>query len=273
MVLSMKNNPVIFICLSIVLLSNNNLFAQLKPLVDTAISIQPSSNRQKVHRSDEDTTYTSLNDTIQKFRRSSEFAYMNDLDSLLRTAYHLKNNSIKPDDRTGRIIRKTKERNDLSAINKILNSAPLQVFFWVLAFLFVVFISYRLLSNYAISKRRKSYLAEQTDDDYAKELDSVSRYDTLIVEAENKPDYNLAVRYAFLKTLKNLANKELIIFDPSKTNKRYIEEFKANNGTEEFESLVYNYEYVWYGKFSITISTYERLKDKFQFFNQKYNAN
>ena len=269
----MKNNPVIFIWLLILLLSkSNNLCAQLIPLTDTAVSIQPF-DIQKVPGSYDDSTYHALNDTIYKFRRSREFVYMNDLDSLLRTASHLQNDTINSDEKTGRINRKRKERNDLSAINKILNSAPLQVVFWVLAFLFIVFISYRLLSNYAIFKRRKSYLSEQTDDEYPQELADASQYDALIEEAENKPDYNLAVRYAFLKTLKNLVDKELIIFDPSKTNKRYIEEFKAHSGTEEFESLVYNYEYVWYGKFSITIIFYEQLKAKFDFFDKKYNVN
>lgn len=268
----MKNNPVVFIWLIVLLSNSNDLCAQLKPLADTAISIQPFDSH-KVHSGYENTTYREFSDTIHKFRHSREFAYMNDLDSLLRTASHLKKDTFKPDERTGRIIRKRKERNDLSAINRILNSTPLQVFFWVLAFLFVVFISYRLLSNYAIFRKRKSHLSEQTDEEYPQKLDSVSQYDTLMEEAENKPDYNLAVRYAFLKTLRNLADKELIIFDPSKTNKRYIEELKANNGADEFESLVYNYEYIWYGKFSITIGTYERLKDKFRFFDQKYNVN
>ena len=220
-------------------------------------------------RDKSDTVNLNVNDTIEQFKRSREFVYMNDLDSILRTESGLKNDTVKLDENTGRIIRNRKERNDLSAINRILNGTLLQVFFWVLACLFITFISYRLLSGHTIFRRRKNKPIDDIEDDYPHELADVSKYETLITEAENIGNYNLAIRYWFLKTLKNLTDKEAISFASAKTNREYIEETKTNSGAEKFKSLAYNYEYIWYGKFAVDTDAYQRLKEEFHLFNQK----
>ena len=261
----MKSNRAIIIYFVILLLSySNRAFTQPKASDNVTLS-----DSQRDYMRGQDTMDLNINDTIQKLRQSGEFRYINDLDSLLRAETNLKKDTLRLDEGSGGIIRNRKEENDLSAINRILNSAPLQLFFWILAILFVLFISYRLFSNYAFFKRRKNYLTEKIEDDYPHKLADLSQYDTLIGDAENKGNYNLAVRYLFLKTIKNLADKGVINFDPSKTNKQYVEEMRSNSGADGFESLVYNYEYIWYGKFPIVDGAYQRLKEKFQLNNKK----
>ncbi|MEO8960328.1 MAG: DUF4129 domain-containing protein [Ginsengibacter sp.] len=261
----MKNKLAIFIHLVFLLLIySNSAFAQTKALDSATLSGSHREYMRGRHTMD-----LSINDSIQKFRQSGEFRYMSDLDSLLRAETYLKKDSLRLDEGGGGIIRKRKEGNDVSAINRILNSAPLQLFFWILAVLFVLFISYRLFAGQSFFKRRKNYLSEKIEEDYPQKLADLSQYDTLIGEAENKGYYNLAVRYLFLRTIKNLTDKGLINFDPSKTNKKYVEEMRGNSDAVGFESLVYNYEYIWYGKFSITDDTYRRLREKYQLFNQK----
>jgi hypothetical protein len=44
---------------------------------------------------------------------------------------------------------------------------------------------------------------------------------------------------------------------------------KANDHVSEFASLIRNYEYLWYGKFSIGADVYSALKEKFNVFNKK----
>ena len=258
----MKNNPVIFVYALMMLNGWSASYAQAKPS-DT--SGRPG--HYKEYKNDKnDTANLNVNNTIQQFKSSREFAYMNDLDSILRTE-----NDLKKDESRNTIIRK-KAANDFSSIDRILNSTPMQVFFWALAFLFILFISYRLLAGHAAFRKRKDRITDDIEDAYPHELADVSKYETLITEAENAGNYNLAIRYWFLKTLKSLADKEAINFAPAKTNKEYIEEMKMNNGAERFTSLAHNYEYIWYGKFSVDADAYRRLKEEFHLFNQKVST-
>lgn len=258
----MKNKSAIFIYAFVMLFNGSNFsYAQMKP------SARGHDKEYKADKSD--TVFIDENDSIQKFRHSKEFAYMDNLDSILRKESGLKNDTVRLDENTGKIIRKRKERSDLSAINRILNGKPLQVFFWALACLFIVLISYRLLFKNKIFRIRKNKVIEETEDEYAHGLADVSKYDLLIAEAENADNYNLAIRYLFLKTLKSLVDKGLIGFTPGKTNREYIKEMKANEGAKGFQSLAYNYEYIWYGKFSVDAAAYQHLKEEFYLFNQK----
>src|SRR5665647_1632392 len=117
--------------------------------------------------------------------------------------------------------------------------------------------------------KRDSLDGENEDEDFLSGLDESSKYDSLIHEAESKNDFNLSTRFWYLKTLKNLSDKELIYFSPDKTNKEYVQEMASNIHQKLFASLTRNYEYVWYGKFIIDKIKYEQLKSEFILFNKK----
>ena len=91
----------------------------------------------------------------------------------------------------------------------------------------------------------------------------------MITEAENSKQFNLATRYLFLKTLKNLSDREYINFAAEKTNKEYLKEMERNNYFSKFRELTRNYEYIWYGQFVIENEEYQKLKENFDSFNKK----
>ena len=192
---------------------------------------------------------------------------MNRIDSILRSENDLRRDTAARNKNRNTISRK-KTATDFSAINRILNSTPMQVFFWTLAFLFVTMISYRLFFKNSILKR-KAKVMENAEDEHPEELADPSTYEALISEAEEAGNYNLAIRYWFLKTLINLKDKGLISFAASKTNRQYLNEVNAKSGPDRFGFLVYHYEYAWYGKFFIDVNTYQHLKKEFQLFNEK----
>ena len=100
-------------------------------------------------------------------------------------------------------------------------------------------------------------------------LDEYSVYNVLIQEAELKNDFNLSIRYLYLQTLKKLADTGLIIFSADKTNNLYVKELSGRSYQEEFAFLTLNYDYIWYGRFAIDISRYQKLKEEFILFNKK----
>ena len=256
----MKNNSAIFIYVLIVFLSSNNyLYAQQSPSNGEGDTMQLPAGG--------DTIDLNVNDTIQKFRRSREFRYMNNIDSILRSENELRNDTAKLN-KSGNTINRKKSASDFSSINRILNSTPMQVFFWTLAFLFITLMAYRLLFKNKILKR-KTKVTENLQDEHPQDLADASTYEALIGDAEEAGNYNLAIRYLFLGTLTNLKDKGLISFTASKTNRQYLNEVNTKGGPDRFEFLVYHYEYAWYGKFSIDINTYQHLKKEFQLFNEK----
>ena len=209
------------------------------------------------------------NDSLQKWKHSREFAYINYLDSLLRKKSDLKADTVSIDQTTRKVNRSKKKSADYSGINKFLNSFPLKVFFWALAIIFIGFIFYKIfLKNGFFDKRSKKF-AEKENEDLLMGLEEFSKYDSLINEAESKNDFTLSTRYLYLKTLKNLAGKELINFSPNKTNNEYLHEMATNNHQQQFASLTRDYEYVWYGKFLIDKIKYQQLKEEFILFNKK----
>jgi hypothetical protein len=209
------------------------------------------------------------NDNLVKYRQSHGFAYMHYLDSLLRKQKNIRSDTVTIDEKTGRIMRHHSTDSEISGIGKVLNSLPLKIFFWTLAVIFIVFISYKVLFKNGIFVRRKNKFIAENDESSMEDLGDISKYDTLIADAEKGNDLNLATRYLFLKTLKTLADKELIHFTAEKTNKEYVREMEQNNYSAEFQNLVRDYEYAWYGKFAVDQNTYENMKEAFTSFNQK----
>lgn len=263
MELPMKSKLVIFSLLTFWMFMGNFSFAQKGH--DSISKIRETYNDTLGKRDSLDDE----NDSLQKWKHSREFTYMNYLDSLLRKKTGLKADTVSIDEATGKVKRPQKKSADYSGLNKFLNSFPLKIFFWLLAIIFISFIFYKIFLKNGIFKRRIKQPGEKEDENFLSGLDESSKYDSLIHEAESKNDFNLSTRFWYLKTLKNLSDKELIYFSPDKTNNEYVQEMESNMHQKLFASLTRNYEYVWYGKFIIDKIKYEQLKSEFILFNKK----
>ena len=108
----------------------------------------------------------------------------------------------------------------------------------------------------------KSKVINLNDEEIIKEAD----LDSLINEAVNEKDYRLAIRYYYLKTLKELMNHQLIEWHPDKTNRDYVNELKINKLKDIFKHLTFIYDYVWYGKFVPAEEDFVTIKNDFNKF-------
>ncbi|WP_294245990.1 DUF4129 domain-containing protein [uncultured Chryseobacterium sp.] len=88
-----------------------------------------------------------------------------------------------------------------------------------------------------------------------------------ILRFENAGDFRSAVRYHFLWVLKKLSDKKRIAWNPEKTNRDYLAELEAPHLKDQFYSLSYIFDYVWYGEFAITQEDYTKFRDQYQSFN------
>ncbi|MBB2146584.1 hypothetical protein GM921_13865 [Pedobacter sp. LMG 31464] len=94
-------------------------------------------------------------------------------------------------------------------------------------------------------------------------------FDEQIDFALQNGNYRLAVRLLYLKTLKHLSDKQLINWQPEKTNQAYVLELENENYKQEFNTLTNQFEYIWYGEFFIDKSSFEPINQSFLQFNQK----
>jgi len=235
---------------------------------------QKHTNRPDNFNADSVLKIHSLNneaDSLQHWKHKREFAYMNYIDSLLRKKTAIRSDTMGIGRSKGKIKRPTKKLKDHSAINKILNSYPLQIFLWIAAISFIGFIVYKLFFKDLLFDKKEKVDSEKQMDDLISSLDDFSKSELLINDAEAKKNYNLATRYLFLQMLKNMADEEIINFSPEKTNLDYLNEIPSKD-KRQFSFLIRNYEYVWYGKFSIDKIKYLELKEKFISFNSKLKA-
>jgi hypothetical protein len=271
MICSHKNFYRIFIVLFFL---HSNCFAQSSgDPVDSVITVPVQDSALTDYEDIGDTVITRFffennNDSILKWKKSREFGYMAYLDSLLRRNKNdLKTDTFSFDKSSSRHSKKINISGDDNS-NSFLNSFPIKIFFWLIAIAFILFILYRLFFKGGLfAKEAKKYIDDSASDEPEK-LNEYSEYNELINNAESKMDYNLAIRYLYLQVLKKLSEREMIVFAPDKTNNKYLEELSGTPYQIDFRSLTHNYEYVWYGKFSISRGRYEGIKQQFILFNK-----
>ncbi len=219
-------------------------------------------------------------DTVAAWKKMKQFAYVNNLDSLLKTAKEKKKkeeeqqeakrkkNNKKNEDKYE--VREIPDKSSSGGwLNNFLASGGLQVFLWILAAAFVLFVIYKLFVTGSPLKQRTKTLTDKTPLAEEEIITPESDFDRMIREAVQQHNYRLAIRYHYLQTLHTLAQKNYVQLAADKTNYSYVREIKDYNKQTEFAGLTLNYEYVWYGEFAIDELVYYKLKPAFMAFNTK----
>ncbi len=210
--------------------------------------------------------YNGNDDSILKWKHTPEFGYMAYLDSLLRR----KKTELKMDTFNLGSGAKTRKVHASSPgeTNDFLNSVPVKIFFWAVAIFFILFILYKIFIKGGLFDKQAARYDRNITNNEPEKLNEYSAYNDLIYDAESQRDFNQAIRYLYLQSLKKLSDRGLILFSPDKTNTNYISELSGRNFQDDFSSLTHSYEYVWYGKFLIDASKYQQLKSQFISFNK-----
>ena len=75
--------------------------------------------------------------------------------------------------------------------------------------------------------------------------------DQFIRDALARNNYRLAVRYMYLKVLKELSFRNIISWHFDKTNRDYYKEIEDLKLKDNFKKISYLYDHVWYGEFDL----------------------
>ncbi len=119
-----------------------------------------------------------------------------------------------------------------------------------------------------IFRKNKTIVENLAEEDW-QHLDK-SDIDKLLEQAIAKEQYNQALRYAFLKSLHILGQKNYIQLQKEKTNAEYQAELykSKKNLVEAFKWQSRVFAYIQYGEFEVNKNQFEALYPKFKSFYQ-----
>ena len=248
-------------------LAQNTVLPQIKEdssyLLDNNdnTEIETSSGFAKEVLSDTSISFSDFSipkDSITGLKVKKEYSWITNIDSFLLA-------TKKEADNQSKIVIRQNSGN--SFLSNFFNSGILQVFMWLIAGGFLIFIIYKLFLSQALFARRsvKSNIhitAEDNDDTLVKD------YDVLLRKAHADGNWRYAMRYLFLKTLQTLNEKEMIKYAVDKTNSAYAKELPLTK-RDDFASLALYYEYVWYGNVVVEKDVFDSIENKFNNFLNK----
>jgi hypothetical protein len=93
-------------------------------------------------------------------------------------------------------------------------------------------------------------------------------FNARISKAVQENDLRLAIRWQYLKQLYLLNEKQAISYQPFKTNIDYTQELSGSSLQKTFTTISRVYDYVWYGKYTITQSEYHAFETEFKQFEE-----
>ena len=97
-------------------------------------------------------------------------------------------------------------------------------------------------------------------------------YEREIKKAVDNKNYRLAIRLWYLLTLKESADRNIIDYRHEKTDSDYVNSLYGSSYYHNFFRLTRNFEYTWYGQFSISPETYNLLQADFSKFKNSLQS-
>jgi hypothetical protein len=109
------------------------------------------------------------------------------------------------------------------------------------------------------SKRATLLIDINLSEEHIEQID----LDILINEALVTKNYRLAIRYHYLRVLKNLSLRNIIEWQFEKTNSDYQNEITIDQLKPLFQEVSYLYDYIWYGEQDIDETKFNAAEARF----------
>ena len=158
-------------------------------------------------------------------------------------------------------------------INKsrgLFNIPWLNVLFWIILIggfiaLLVWFLS---TSDIRLFRRKPKELQEAIVEESTDNIFEIN-FENEISKAIDAKNYRMAVRLMYLRTLKDLSNRQLINYVHTKTNSDYLFQLSGTRYYSTFFRLTRNFDYTWYGKFEVSQDSFALIQHDFSSFKKE----
>lgn len=145
---------------------------------------------------------------------------------------------------------------------------------WILvvgAFISAV-IWYLATTNFSFFSKRRLLLSSQDEESGTENIFEIN-YSKEIAKAVDAGNFRLATRLMYLRLLKNLSERNIIVYKHDRTNFDYLMQLYNTTHYNDFFRLTRNYEFAWYGQFDPGKEGYNIIRSDFENFNRKLNIN
>lgn len=207
----------------------------------------------------------SSDSTVQKLRGEEDFWYVKSIEDFNKNTLRLRYDKKYRDSLTKEGLLPPDEQvfTQEPDSNAWYMQAWVNIVIWsIIILVFVGAILYFLLSNkiniFSRSAARSVVEEAQNEDNLFR-----TNYDALLRKYIDEKNYRFAVRVLYLQLLKTLSEKELIVFQPQLTNTHYLQQLYNRPFYKDFFVVTRHYEYIWYGEFALTETSFEKVQTDF----------
>ncbi len=156
----------------------------------------------------------------------------------------------------------------LFGLSDNVSSSAVSITLKIIATLIILFVIY-LIVKAILNKEGQWIFGKSTTkkiisyDDIERNLKHVD-FEKLIASTLKTGNQRLAIRYYYLWLLKKMSEKNIIDWNPEKTNSDYLYEIKNDSLKTDFQYASYLYNYIWYGEFEINDTNFLSIKKTFE---------
>ena len=125
------------------------------------------------------------------------------------------------------------------------------------------------LKNNNVFLFRNNHNLEGGDDEVTREDIFSLNFREEINKAVESKDYRLAVRFLFLRLLKDLSSKGFLQLGKDNTNRDYLRQLQGTPHYSSFLRLTRHFEFCWYGQFELDKEKFSAIRNEFDFLEQK----
>lgn len=97
-------------------------------------------------------------------------------------------------------------------------------------------------------------------------------YEKEIQKAVREGNFRLGIRLWYLRTLRELSEKNMIQYKHERTNSEYLQQLEHTAFHKDFFRLTRNFEYIWYGQFPLEAEGFERVQKDFLIFQKQVGS-
>lgn len=147
----------------------------------------------------------------------------------------------------------------------------------ILIYVILIVIAIYIITKLFIGTNTTSFFGKKSKDlapiSFKEDHIEQINLEELISNALSQSDYRLAIRYMYLKVLKDLSLKNLIHWHFDKTNTDYQNELQKPKLKQDFGRVSYLYDHIWYGEFGLDETGFKTAKKEFDQFNKAIKSN
>lgn len=170
--------------------------------------------------------------------------------------------------------KKKKEQPSKSFPESVRNKPWFKTLVWLLiggAFV-VIIILFLSSSNITLFRKKTAAVQEKGEEEgFGQDIFSMD-HEREISRAEAQGDLRRAIRHLYLRTLKELAEKELIQYRDESTDSDYLRQLAQTGYYRDFGRLTRHFQYAWYGKFAVAPPLYKMVGEDFANFKNRLAA-